>query len=633
MSSESKELDAGRAAVVAGLLLACHLGLCAYFAPRAELQSGRLVLNDVFAIEAYRAFRALAAFETWGSLSAYDPSMLGGQLSGLVELFGTRVFVTSLMVSSRLGIDPVRAFNATIVVLHAMVPLVAYGAARAFRLGRGSALIVMGLWGLLWFFDSLTHYAWFSGRIAWGSSTGIAVLLLGVGSRITGGQDPKWALAVVAAGIVSFFFHPVPSLVASVILVGVALGRRGLLPWRRALLAGAALAPALALAAGGRAAAVSSEPVARIFDVGIGQVASDVLELSSSGYRAPGATRTLVRVLVLVAGALGLRRLRASADYRYAPLALGAAVGIGVAYCGGYLPVRWPIDPYFFALFGTFAATIPAAVLLSEIDWPGIFRARAPKTIVIVVAVVSTPRLFRTVATFIPELLPSRVVRSTIDYMISPFVGVKEPLPDRLRHEASPPSFGVVAAWFAERHGGRGSILCDDAALTAYLSATGTLPVVGPIGERGAASEGADPTRLFSEPASGADVAAFLEQHAVGWVALWGAPSRFDLEGPLLEPVVRVAGVRIRRVVKEPSFFVQGNGRVAGMALGRLRVETLPSDGGDPAQDRMTLRFHYDRSLECRPNCRVMPAPYADAYGAGQFITVENPPPEFELGR
>jgi hypothetical protein len=632
MSSESKELDAGRAAVVAGLLIACHLALCAYFAPRAELQSGRLVLNDAFAIEAYRAFRALAALETWGMSSAYDPSMLGGQPSGLVELFGTRVFVASLAVSSRLGIDPARAFNATIVVLHAMVPLVAYGAARAFRLGRGTALVVMGFWVFLWFFDSLTHYAWFSGRIAWGSSSGMAVLLLGAGSRIAGGQEPKWALAVVAVGLVSFFFHPVPSLVASVILIGVALGRGGLLPWRRALLAGAALVPVLALAAGGRAAALSSEPVARIFEVGVGQVVSDVLELSSSGYRAPGATRTMVRVLVLVAGALGLKRLRASSDYRYAPLALGAVVGTGVAYCGDYLPVRWPIDPYFFALFGAFAATIPAAFLLSEIDWREVLRSRAPRTVVIVVAVVATPRLFRTAATYIPELLPSRVVRSTIDYLVSPFVGVKEPLPDRLRHEASPPSFGVVAAWFAEHHGGRGSILCDDAALTAYLSATGALPILGPIAERGSPSEGADPTRLFSEPASPADVAAFLDQHAVGWVALWGAPSRFDLEDPLLDPVVRVAGVRIRRLVKEPSFFVVGDGRIRGMSLGRLRVTTASNDEGVPAVQRITLRFHYDRSLECRPNCRVTPAPYADAYGAGQFITVEKPPPEFELG-
>jgi hypothetical protein len=629
MNTEAKELDAGRAALVAAGLIAVHLGLCAYFAPRAELQSGRLVLNDGFAIEAYRAFRALAAFETWGTLSAYDPSVLGGQPSGLVELFGTRVFVASVVLSSRLGVDPVRAFNTTVVVLHATVPLIAYYAARAFRLGRGTALVAMGLWVLLWFFDSLTHYAWFSGRIAWTVSAGFSVLFLGIGARITAGQGPRWAIAVVVVGLAAFVLHPVPAFGASAVLVGVALGRRGLLAWRRALLAGAALAPALALALGGRPSALSSEPVARIFDVGLGQVVWDFLELSSAGYGAPGATRTMIRVLVLACGALGLARLRVSSDNRYAPLAVAAGVATAVAYLGGYLPIRWPIDPYFFAVVGTLAASIPAALFLADIDWRNVFRSRMARTTALVVATVATPRFVRTVATYVPELLPNRVVRSTIDYLVSPFAGVKEPLPDRLRHEANPPAFAIVAAWFAEHHGGRGSILCDDAALTAYLAATATLPVIGPIGERGAASAGADPTRLFAESPESHQSTGFLERHAVGWVALWGAPSRFDLEDPRLDPVVRVAGVRIRRVVTEPSFFAEGVGRIKGMSLGRLRVTT---DAVVTPQSRVTLRFHYDRALECRPNCRVTPSPYADPYGAGQFITIEKPPPEFELG-
>jgi hypothetical protein len=305
-------------------------------------------------------------------------------------------------------------------------------------------------------------------------------------------------------------------------------------------------------------------------------------------------------------------------------------VATAVAYVGGYAPIRWPIDPYFFAVLGSFAASIPSALLLSDIEWRKVLRSRATRTAVIVVATVATPRFVRTVATYVPELLPNRVVRSTIDYLVSPFAGVKEPLPDRLRHEVSPPSFAVVAAWFAEHPGGRGSILCDDAALTAYLAATATLPVIGPIGERGALSSAADPTRLFSEPRSPEQSAGFLEQHAVGWVVLWGAPSRFDLDDPLLEPVVRVAGVRIRRVAKEPSFFAQGSGRIGGMSLGRLRVAI---EAVVPSQPRVTLRFHYDRALECRPNCRMTKAPYSGPFGTGEFITVESPPPEFELVR
>jgi hypothetical protein len=224
-------------------------------------------------------------------------------------------------------------------------------------------------------------------------------------------------------------------------------------------------------------------------------------------------------------------------------------------------------------------------------------------------------------------VLPDRVVRSTIDVLVSPLVGTKEPLPDRLRHEAVPPSFAVAAEWLAEHHGGRGAILVDDAALAAYLSMTGSLPIIGPLGERGAPSAIADPTGLFAEPASPEQIAMFIERYGIGWIALWGAPSRFDFDDPMLDPVVRVAGVRIRKVRREATFFLEGLGRVRSMGLGRVRVALDPAS--IPAL-RVTLRFHYDPSLECRPNCRVKPEASPPA-GFPAFVTVENPPQEFEL--
>src|SRR6185295_19592030 len=110
----------------------------------------------------------------------------------------------------------------------------------------------------VWFFDSLVHYSWFSGRIAWAASCAATVLLVGVGSRIAAGRDPKWAILVVLVGLVAIVLHPIPALFGLVVLVGLALGRRGLLPWRRALLAGSALLPSFALASGSGGAALSS---------------------------------------------------------------------------------------------------------------------------------------------------------------------------------------------------------------------------------------------------------------------------------------------------------------------------------------------------------------------------------------
>jgi hypothetical protein len=632
MSSNEDDLGGGRAALGAGLLLACHLSLLAYFAPRQELQSGRFVLNEAFAIEAYRALRARAAFDAWGTLSAYDPTVLAGQLAGITETFGTRVFVFAVLAGSRVGLEPARAFNGVIVALHAAVPLVAYGAARAFRLRRAAALVTMAFWIAIWFFDSLVHYSWFSGRIAWAVSAGVTVLGIGVGVRVAAGGNPRWAAGVVLLGLAALGLHPVAGLVGAFIVAGVAFGRAGLLPWRRALLASSALAPALVLPLlGGGRGALSSEPITRIFDVGVGQVLSDVLEISSNGYRAPGATRTMLRVLLLAGGVFGLARYRAAGDSRYAPLAATTALGTGVAYLGGYLPLNWPIDPYFFAVIGVFAASIPAAALLTEIDWRGVLHSTSSRAVVVLALAVGLPRLVRTVGTYMPEVLPDRITRSTIDLLISPLSGVKEPMPDRMRHDASPPGFAVVAEWFAEHHGGRGRILIDDASLAAYLAASATLPVLGPLGERGSRAAAADPTRFLATLPPKEDVARFLDEYGVGYVALWGAPSFFDVDDSLLEPVVHIAGVRIRRVVKEPSFFVQGSGRIQAVGYGRVHAVAAPEVWGSPPPSHVVLRFHYDRSLECRPGCRASPVQYVVPGGSGEFISIERPPVEFEL--
>lgn len=627
MTGSDDEWSPGRAAVVAALLLTVHLLLVAYFAPRSILGSGGLVLNDAFAIEAYRAFRARAAFDEWSRLWAYDPSVLAGQSAGVVELFGTRIFVLSIVAMTRFGMDPARAFMGTVVALHATLPLLAYGAARAFGLGRGVSMITMALWSALWFFDSLVHYAWFSGRIGFAVACGVAVSFVGVGSRIARGRSRRWAVALGALGLVAVVLHPLPALVAIAVVVGLAFAHRGILPGRRTLLAGSALAPALALLPmGAHIVALSSEPLVRVFDCGISQALWDVLEVSSDGYRAPGATRAMVRVLVLVGAVFGLLRFRASDDYRYGPLAASIGIGVAAGYFGKYVPVSWPIDPYFFSIFAAFAATVPASALLSGLDWRALRGERRFRVLSLVVFVVAVPRLVRTVATFIPEILPRRMVRSTIELLISPLAGVKEPLPDSLRHDAVPPNFTIAMDWLLDHHGGRGNVLIDDAALAAYVSVRSTLPVVGPLGERGAASASADPSWIFSEfpPPNREKIAAFLERYGVGWVALWGAPGPLDAEDPGLEPIVRIAGVRIRRVSRDPSFFVEGTGRLEGAALGRLRVG-VDSPDSDTGMPRVTLRLHFDASLVCRPSCRIAKDP------TSEFITIENPPADFDL--
>jgi hypothetical protein len=235
---------------------------------------------------------------------------------------------------------------------------------------------------------------------------------------------------------------------------------------------------------------------------------------------------------------------------------------------------------------------------------------------------VCVPRVVRTVATFVPELLPARVTRSSIDERVSALVGVNEPLPDALRHEGPPPRFQAVAGWLGEHEGDRGRVLVDDAGLAAFLSLWTPFAVLGPLGERGAAARAADPTTLLARAASEDAVATYLRRYAVGTVVLSGPPGALDGEHPMLAPTLNVSGLRVRRVLPEPSYFVEGEGRVVGTANGAFRVA-----GASGA--RVTLRFHHDPRLACRPGCRLERAELpGDPEG---FLSVPAAPEAFEV--
>ena len=103
------------------------------------------LLTQGFAVEAYRAERAVSAYRATGRLSAYDPQVLAGQAAGAWEPLGTRTFVLGTVVLSRLGIPPASAFDSLAVLMHALVPLVGYAAARMFKTSRSAAMTVLGL--------------------------------------------------------------------------------------------------------------------------------------------------------------------------------------------------------------------------------------------------------------------------------------------------------------------------------------------------------------------------------------------------------------------------------------------------------------------------------------------------------
>src|SRR5690606_21168313 len=135
-------------------------------------------------------------------------------------------------------------------------PAVGLAAGRMARVGPGATLIAGALFSALWWFDSLTHWCWYSGRVGW----------------------------LVVALVVPFVLSAVTRVASG--------GRRlGLLAWLALL-----------------AVAQSSirEPAGVVFTSRASRAAFDLFDVLSDGYGAEGNVRTAVRLVVWVAGGAAL---------------------------------------------------------------------------------------------------------------------------------------------------------------------------------------------------------------------------------------------------------------------------------------------------------------------------------------
>ena len=188
--------------------IALHLALSAYFAPPRVLFGKRPVMLSDYALHYYQVDRALTAFRGWGKLWAWDPLVLAGQPAGVAEDLtskGTELFVIGLRA---LGVDAGFAFNLFIALGFVLLPAAAWAAARLFDLPRRTALWVVVLWVLLWFFDSFMHWSWWIGMITWSMAAYGGVVLLGLVHRAFESKRALWYLPFALLAPALALIHP-----------------------------------------------------------------------------------------------------------------------------------------------------------------------------------------------------------------------------------------------------------------------------------------------------------------------------------------------------------------------------------------------------------------------------------------
>ncbi|HVU01964.1 MAG TPA: hypothetical protein VHE30_09440 [Polyangiaceae bacterium] len=623
MAEEDPSGGSPRSALSLALVVGVHLWLVTRFAPREVLLSAVPMSHDAFALEWYRVGRATLARDLLGSSRAYDPLVAAGAALGPPGALAPRFFWLGVPFLAVLGVEPARAFNVLCLAVHVAIPLIGYAAARALRVPRPGAVVGAALWSALWFFDSTVHVAWHSGRVPWLFASAAAVLGLAVALRaLRGGVG--WALAGAGVFALAVAAHPLAALPPLVVSAAVALATPGLLPARRLRLVLLHAVPLALLAAFGRGGGEGAlEPLATAFQSVPSAFLWDTMDVVGPGRPAESAARTLVRTVSVAACLLACRRPLAKDVPRRAVVAL-VLFGFLFGYSGGLVHATWPVDPALFVVGATFLAASVAGGFLAELRLGDLYRSGSPtlRAALAVLLFLGIPRAYRTVATYFPELLPARVLRSGMDARVSPLVGNGDPPPARLGHDGVRDATRRVAAFLSEGARSRGRVLVDDAELALLLATETSVPVIGPLVERGSSVAAADPSMLLEERASPELVRRFLERYAIGWVVLGGAPSVFDRDDPALEPPIDVAGHRLRRVVREPSWFLEGGGTV-----GRAEVGSVTVSGATGA--RVVLRFHFAEGLACRPSCAVERAPIAgDPAG---FVAIVSPPPSFEL--
>jgi hypothetical protein len=462
------------------LVVGAHLALALYFAPPEVLLGPEPVMHDAHGLTLERL----------------------GRGHGLAQPGGLIGAVAGLASSDFEGTD--RVYRALLFALHLLVPIAGMAAARIARATGGAVLATGALFSALWWFDSLTHGCWYSGRVGW--------LVLGLGA-------PFAVLAVPAA----MAKRPLP-LVGAVSLLALA-------------------------------AAPLREPAGEVFASRAPRLFHDLVEVLSDDYGAGGNVRAALRVAIFFMAAWVLRE-RWHGDRRDRSVGVFLGLSIALAYLGGYAPVAWPVDPYLLLVPAGFVAAVPAGALLAAALKALPTVAPGGRVVLALGAIAALPAFARTVLSYAPALLPERVLRSPADLRVSALVGPNERHPDPLRHTPPPPFYAVLAQHVSAAVP-PGAVLVRDRGLAATLSLKTASPVLGPLALRGEPAAVREPA--LPEHWSGPALADRVRQYDVRWLIVAGPLDPIESRADVFEPVGFFEAARVYRV-RNGATAREGNG-------------------------------------------------------------------------
>ncbi len=619
------------------LLLALQLALTALsFNSIDDLTNSDPVLNVDWTSQYYWAFAARKFNELDSRMWGYDPNFMAGYPLSFVFNSALPVQMAAVFFGS---FNLARVIKAVYVISFALVPFTLYFSIRQFGIGRAASLAACAL-GVVYFWAA--ENAWFGhmGMISGAFMLHFYLVPLSLFIRFLRSRDNRGFTLLFFAFIIAFTIHKTAfTLVLPVGLVwfvyySPTLAKR---EWGMilALFLFALLFNMHWLYPFFKYLGLKVEDPATTFfqNTDPFRVIADLLPIPP-WQPFPGAA--VARLLIVALGALGLWRAREEGTIPFSPLVFALAMLGAFSYFGSLAPSLRHLQPYRHSV-AYFYLWLPAAAVgfsflqkkLGGLDRSSVPTWLSPLTLIPAPARLAAPFALILGATLfvIPNFTLFARVAPLTTKMDKDCRAALQWIETRTADD-SRILIEDINAWPGER----GKTIYGGARFVQILPLLADRELIGgPLPNAFIKHHHAGfhdglflGRRIFEF--SDEELGATLDLYNIGWVICWTDESkeRFGSYGPAQKEDAGFSYLEAFRIEREPSFFLEGSGKVESR-LGRIDLSELITKSG-----RVVVSYHWVEGLESDPPSRLVKVDLGgDPVG---FIGVEDPPPKLSVG-
>jgi hypothetical protein len=619
-------------------LLAAELALTLYAHPFSSVIDKAPLRAPGYEAAAVEVTSSLDGLARASCARGYDPRSAAGAPFGVNPDRSTPALVVSTAVLSGFGLSQIAAVNAFAWFGELATFLLVIATAFMARLSKLGIFTATALALALLNFDGLLRSATYDGPPLFVLACGLGLLALTSANRLAGNSLGAYFATAIAAALSCGFVHPgAPVFLAFGIVGLVAVHRQAKSRMIAALFSIAAAGIVGALPSIIHSLQAGVEPLGTAVGATPLHLLTDTLGLVADRHASGSASlRGGFRILAL-GGAIAVT----VSSFRGKDDNLGLAVAVllpsSLAYLGGLMGPLEHALPYRGLMLGLLGSCVLAGLAMQQIAESRQLD-HLPRPMLLSFALVGAalvPRLAQDVGYFVPSLMPFPRDLPEEKPHIADMIGYGDigyPRHRVFRHQGPPNDYLVVASKLQATDSKARRILVESPSLAQYLRVSTQAQIAGSLPwER--LGKGADLFARFpKKDPTEAQLREYIETYAIGWIIVRFNPDPGDedyrtrLSGMrnLLEPVpLRLAQHRVFKVRQLAPYLTGSPGEV------ELDGQTIRVTGTQPGA-ALTVHYHYQPRLQCRPDCRIQRLPLkADPMG---LITIPAPhPADFEI--